>query len=156
MAGSVGRSCAGTTSGASAEFMVIVRMWPSGLAVTGEVGVVGCAPVDPKEESELLGVTSLVEDSVPFLIEGVTTCFSTSEAALGSARARICGSDDRGSDNGNDLGRNFRREDSEDFPRLCVGLLLYCSGIGGTSGTVMSERRWRESLVKTVDERDIG
>ena len=56
--GSVGRSCAGTTSGASAEFMVIVRMWPSDLAVTGVVGVVGCTPVDCKEESELFDVTS--------------------------------------------------------------------------------------------------
>jgi hypothetical protein len=95
--------------------MVIVRVWPSNCIADVE-GVVVCTPVDCEESG--LFVTSLVDDSVPFLIEGVTTCFSTSEAALGSARARICGSDDRGSDSGNALGRNLRMEDSEDFPLL--------------------------------------
>jgi hypothetical protein len=98
--------------------MVIVRMWPSDLEATGLVEFVVCAPVDCKDESGLFDATSLMGDSFPFLIEGVTTCFSTSEAALGSARARICGSDDRGSDKGKVLGKNFRREDSEDFPLL--------------------------------------
>jgi len=88
--------------------MVIVRVWPSELVTLGVVG----------EESGLFDFPGLVDDSAPFLMEGVTTCFSTSEAALGSARARICGSDDRGSDSGNVLGRNFRMEDNEDFPRL--------------------------------------
>lgn len=38
----------GTTSGASAEFMVIVRVWPSGFVIVRWVveGVVACTVVD--------------------------------------------------------------------------------------------------------------
>lgn len=150
----------GTTSGASAEFMVIVRAWPSGLGngswVVDVVGVWGL--VDEEEERGLVSVgTSLMVALDLFLkIEGVTTCFSTSDAAFGSTRARICGSEDKGRDNGNDLGRNRFKEDREDFPLLWLMRLVYCSGIGGTLGMTISESSARDSEVKTVEVREIG
>lgn len=112
----------GTTSGASAEFMVMVRVWPSGLgngsSVVDVVGVWGS--VDEEEEFGLVSwrTSLMVPWDLCLKIEGVTTCFSTSDAEFGSARARICGSEDKGRDTGNDLGRNRFKEDREDFPLL--------------------------------------
>lgn len=88
---------------------------PVGFAELGDVWVV----LDLEDSGVLLtGAIAVV--AAMFLLEGdgVTTCFSTSEAALGSARARIWGSDDSGKESGNDLGRNRLNEDSDDFPLL--------------------------------------
>lgn len=91
------------------------------------------------------------------LIDGVTTCFSTSDAAFGSAKARIWGSDDKGIESPKVLGKKRFKEDRDDFPRLWF---VNCFGIVGTLGTRKSERRFRDSPVvwdvMTVDVREIG
>lgn len=91
------------------------------------------------------------------LIDGVTTCFSTSDAAFGSANARIWGSDDKGIEIPKVLGKKRFKEDRDDFPRLW---LVNCFGIVGTLGTRKSESRFRDSPVvwdvMTVEVREIG
>lgn len=87
------------------------------------------------------------------MLFGVTTCFSTSDAVLGSARAWIWGSADNGSDNGNDFGRRRLREESDDLALLW---LVYSWGIAGTLGAGASERRARNSLAVTVDVLERG
>lgn len=117
-----GSGSEGTTSGASAEFMVIVREWPSDFETVrwaGEVAVVSIA-VDGAGLSRF----SLDADfcwfgsGSVFGVGGMTTCFSTSEAALGLDSARIWGSIDKGREDGNGLGRNRFKDDREDFPLL--------------------------------------
>ena len=88
-------SGATTTSGVSAEFIVMVRLWPSGLLLAGlSAGLVNISDVVEVEYSVIV-MASVVLASGPLNcgcscdVEGVTTCFSTSDAALGSARARI-------------------------------------------------------------------
>ena len=131
-----------TTSGASAEFMVIVRVWPSGFVGFGSVGLDSVGEV-----FELLRFWKKAADETGsgrvLLVAGVTTCFSTSDAAFGSARARIWGSEDKGSERGKVLGKKRFKEDREDFPRLWF---VYCFGMGGTLGARKSERRLRSSL----------
>lgn len=122
LASGSGSGSEGTTSGASAEFMVIVRVWPSDLETvrwTGE-GAVGWIVVDGAGLSRfLLDVDCWWFGSCSaFGVGGMTTCLSASEAALGLDSARIWGSIDNGREDGNGLGRNRFKDDREDFPLL--------------------------------------
>lgn len=125
----------------------MVLVWPSGFAV-GDLlmSFVECT-------ASLDGVTS----GGSLLVDGVTTCFSTSDAAFGSANARIWGSEDKGIEIPKVLGKKRFKEDKDDFPRLWF---VNCFGILGTLGTGKSERRFRDSPVvwevMTVDVREIG
>ena len=98
----------------------MVRTWPSVLLPVVCTDWGGTRVVLDAEEAGVLLAGTFETRAWIFLFEGdgVTTCFSTSDAALELARARIWGSDDSGKDSGKDLGRNRLNEDSDDFPLL--------------------------------------
>ena len=136
-----------TTSGASAEDIVIVRWWSS---CCGEsswmIGQLWCLGISPGRGFG--GEVGLWNDSDESERNAFSASFSRSKYIFGFERARIWGSSDKGRDIGRDLGRNFL-SDMDDFCRLWLNFV----GICGTSGAGSSAIKGGSLVpeVKTVD-----
>jgi len=136
-----------TTSGASAEDIVIVR-WSCCGGSSWMIGQLWCLGM-----SAFSGEFGLWNDSDESERNAFSASFSRSKYMFGFESARIWGSSDRGRDIGRDLGRNFL-SDMDDFCRLWLNFVGICGTSGAGSSAIEGGSLVPE--VRTVEVRETG